>query len=73
MDADPDTVISVIKQMRTQGKGIVGMKILGQGDLRDRPSEAIRYALGTGILDASTIRAESQREQGNLVQRIAAA
>src|SRR5215468_9627882 len=48
MDADPDVVIGVIKQMRAQGKGIVGMKILGQGDLRNRPSEAIRYALGTG-------------------------
>jgi 1-deoxyxylulose-5-phosphate synthase len=73
MDADPDTVISVIKQMRAQGKGIVGMKILGQGDLRDRPAEAIRYALGTGVLDAFTIGAESQKEQNNLLQRIAAA
>ncbi len=73
MDADSDTVIRVIKQMRAQGKGIVGMKILGQGDLRDRPAEAIRYALGTGVLDAFTIGAESQTEQNNLVQRIAAA
>jgi 1-deoxyxylulose-5-phosphate synthase len=73
MDADPDTVVSVIKQMRVQGKGIVGMKILGQGDLRNRPSEAIRYALGTGVLDAFTIGAESQKEQNNLLQRIAAA
>jgi aryl-alcohol dehydrogenase-like predicted oxidoreductase len=73
MDAAPDTVIGVIKEMRAQGKGIVGMKILGQGDLRDRPSEAIRYALGTGVLDAITIGAESQKEQNNLVQRIAAA
>jgi len=52
MDADPDTVISVIKKMRADGKGIVGMKILGQGDMRDKPSEAIRYALSTGVLDA---------------------
>ena len=50
------------------------MKILGQGDLRDRPAEAIRYAaLGTGMLDAFTIGAESQREQNNLVQLVAAA
>jgi hypothetical protein len=49
------------------------MKILGQGDLRNRPSEAIRYALGTGVLDAFTIGAESQKEQNNLIQRIAAA
>lgn len=73
MDADPDVVIGVIKQMRAQGKGIVGMKILGQGDLRNRPSEAIRYALGTGVLDAFTIGAESQKEQNNLIQRIAVA
>ncbi len=73
MDADPDTVISVVKQMRAQGKGIVGMKILGQGDLRDKPSEAIRYALSTGVLDAFTIGAESRNEQNDLVRRIAAA
>jgi 1-deoxyxylulose-5-phosphate synthase len=73
MDADPDTVISVIKQMRTQGKGIIGMKILGQGDLRSKPGEAIRYALSTGVLDAFTIGAESPQEQKDLIQRIAAA
>jgi aryl-alcohol dehydrogenase-like predicted oxidoreductase len=73
MDADPDTVIKVIKQMRADGKGIIGMKILGQGDLRDRPAEAIRYALSTGVLDAFTIGAESRKEQDDLTQKIAAA
>ena len=66
-------MIKVIEQMRAQGKGIVGMKILGQGDLREKPAEAIRYALGTGVLDAFTIGAESQREQDDLVRRVAAA
>jgi aryl-alcohol dehydrogenase-like predicted oxidoreductase len=73
MDSDPETVIGVVKQMRAQGKGIVGMKILGQGDLRDKPSEAIRYALGTGVLDAFTIGAESRQQQNDLIHRIAAA
>ena len=73
MDADPETVIGVIKQMRASGKGIVGMKILGQGALRDRQSEAIQYALNSGVLDAFTIGAESQTEQNDLTQRIAAA
>jgi len=71
MDADPETVIDVIREMRAAGKGIVGMKILGQGDLRDRQNEAIRYALGLGALDAFTIGAESIAEQKDLVQRIA--
>jgi len=73
MDADPETVIGVIKQMRASGKGIIGMKILGQGALRDRQSEAIQYALNSGVLDAFTIGAESQTEQNDLTQRIAAA
>jgi aryl-alcohol dehydrogenase-like predicted oxidoreductase len=73
MDADPQTVISVIKQMRAQGKGIIGMKILGQGDMRNRPDEAIRFALGTGVLDAFTIGAENDGEQADLIKRISAA
>jgi aryl-alcohol dehydrogenase-like predicted oxidoreductase len=73
MDAKPDTVQDVIRQMRTQGKGIVGMKILGQGDLRDRPGQAVRWALGTGVLDAFTVGAESQQQQNELVNYIATA
>jgi 1-deoxyxylulose-5-phosphate synthase len=73
MDADPGTVQGVIRQMRAQGKAIVGMKILGQGAMRDRPSEALHYALSSGVLDAFTIGAESQAEQSDLVHRIAAA
>ena len=73
MDSDPQTVIGVIKQMRAQGKGILGMKILGQGAMRQRQDEAIRFALGTGVLDAFTIGAENDGEQSDLIKRIAAA
>ena len=73
MDADPDTVVSVIKQMKASGKGIVGMKILGQGDLRTRQSEALKYALSLNLLDAFTIGAESKAEQDNLIGRVATA
>ena len=73
MDSDPDTVVSVIREMRASGKAIVGMKILGQGDLRHRQDDAIRYALGLGLLDAFTIGAESQQEQMDLIRRISAA
>ena len=73
MDADPATVVGVIKEMKAAGKGIIGMKILGQGDLRDRQDEAIKYALSLGLLDAFTIGAENRAEQNDLVRRIAAA
>lgn len=73
MDADPATVVSVLREMKAAGKGIVGMKILGQGDMRQHQDEAIRYALSLDLLDAFTIGAESIAEQSDLVQRIAAA
>jgi len=73
MDSDPETVAGVIQQMRASGKGIIGMKILGQGKLRNRQSEAIHYALGLGLLDAFTIGAASEDEQMDLINRIAAA
>ena len=73
MDSDPDAVVSVIKEMRAKGKGIIGMKILGQGALRDRQDEALNFALGLNLLDAFTIGAESKTEQEDLIRRIAAA
>lgn len=73
MDAEPDTVVSVLREMKAAGKGIVGMKILGQGDLRGRQDEALKYALSLGVLDAFTIGAESKAEQEDLIRRISAA
>ncbi|MGD0097768.1 MAG: aldo/keto reductase [Terracidiphilus sp.] len=73
MDSDPATVAEVIKQMRALGKGIIGMKILGQGVLGNHQSQALHYALGLGLLDAFTIGATNKKEQMDLIQRIAAA
>jgi aryl-alcohol dehydrogenase-like predicted oxidoreductase len=73
MDADPATVVSVLKEMKAAGKAVVGMKILGQGALRDRQDEGFKYALSLGLLDAFTIGAENKREQEDLIRRISAA
>jgi 1-deoxyxylulose-5-phosphate synthase len=73
MDADPETVVPILREMKAQGKAVVGMKILGQGELRHRQDEAIKYALSLGLLDAFTIGAESKAEQQDLIRRIAAA
>jgi aryl-alcohol dehydrogenase-like predicted oxidoreductase len=73
MDADPATVVNVLKQMKASGKAVVGMKILGQGALRTRQDEAIKFALSLGVLDAFTIGAESKQEQEDLIRRISAA
>lgn len=73
MDADPETVVGVLREMKAAGKGVIGMKILGQGDLSKRQDEALKFALSLGVLDAFTIGAESKAEQEDLIRRIAAA
>jgi aryl-alcohol dehydrogenase-like predicted oxidoreductase len=70
MDADPDTVVSVMRQMKASGKALVGMKILGQGAMRNQQDQALKYAVSLGLLDAFTIGAESKAEQDDLIRRI---
>jgi predicted aldo/keto reductase-like oxidoreductase len=70
MDADPQTVVGVVKEMKASGKGIIGMKILGQGQMRSQQDEALKFALSLGLLDAFTIGAESKAEQEDLIHRI---
>ena len=72
MDAAPDTVKATLAMGRANGKGIIGMKILGQRDMRNRQDEALKFALNLGILDAMTIGAENEGEQADLIRRIAA-
>jgi 1-deoxyxylulose-5-phosphate synthase len=73
MDADVATVTAVLKDMKASGKGIIGMKILGAGKLRDRADESIQYALSTGIVDCFTIGSENVTEFQDLVKKIPAA
>jgi aryl-alcohol dehydrogenase-like predicted oxidoreductase len=70
MDASPAAVLPVLEEMKRKGKGVIGMKILGQGDLRHRVDEALAYALSARVLDAFTIGAESRRELEDLLARI---
>ena len=73
MDADPPTIISVLRAMKQAGQGVIGMKILGEGKLRGRIDEALQFALAQDAVDAFTIGAESPQELQDLLQRIPAA
>jgi len=73
MDSDPQTVISVLKQMKAAGKGVIGMKILGQGDLRSKVDEALQFATAQEVLDCFTIGSESRDEFQDLLKKIPAA
>jgi predicted aldo/keto reductase-like oxidoreductase len=73
MDADPNTVISVLREMKRAGKGVIGMKIFGEGRLRNRADECLRFALSLDCVDCFTIGSESRTEMLDLVKRIPAA
>ena len=73
MDADPQTVIGVLRQMKAAGKGVIGMKILGAGALRHKADESLQFALSLDCVDCFTIGAESREEMLDLTRKIPAA
>jgi aryl-alcohol dehydrogenase-like predicted oxidoreductase len=73
MDADPDEVVPVLADMKRQGKGVIGMKILGAGFLKDEPDPALQFALARDVLDCFTIGAENRAQLEDLIARIPAA
>ena len=70
MDADAATVIETLQEMKRNGKGVIGMKILGQGDMRHRVDEMLAHALALDCVDCFTIGAENRGELSDLVRRI---
>jgi 1-deoxyxylulose-5-phosphate synthase len=73
MDADPATVLGVLKDMKAAGKGVIGMKILGAGKLRNKVDESLQYALAQDAVDCFTIGSESIAEMTDLTKKIPAA
>jgi aryl-alcohol dehydrogenase-like predicted oxidoreductase len=73
MDAEVPVVEKVLRQMKAKGKGIIGMKILGAGQLRDNVDACLQYALAQDFIDCFTIGQENVDEMRDLVTRIPAA
>jgi 1-deoxyxylulose-5-phosphate synthase len=73
MDADPKTVIGVLREMKAAGKGVIGMKILGAGKLRNKVDESLQFALSLDCVDCFTIGSESREEMLDLVKKIPSA
>jgi 1-deoxyxylulose-5-phosphate synthase len=71
MDADPATVISVLREMKAAGKGVVGMKILGVGALANRLDTAINHAVRLDAIDAFTIGFTSYAQLQQVTTKIA--
>jgi aryl-alcohol dehydrogenase-like predicted oxidoreductase len=71
MDADPATVISVPRRMKAAGKGVLGMKILGEGQIASQLDMAIQHAVGLDCVDGFTIGFMNNTELDQVTRQIA--
>ncbi|RPH97266.1 MAG: aldo/keto reductase [Calditrichaeota bacterium] len=72
MDDKPEIVIPILQRLHEQGKSVLGMKIFGAGQLRDKVDECLRFILAQEYVDAFTIGQENQDELRDLIKRIPA-
>ncbi len=70
MDAEIPAVVKVLENMHKNGKGIIGMKVLGGGRLRNQVDECLQYVLNLNCVDAFTIGQENIKEMKDLISRI---
>jgi predicted aldo/keto reductase-like oxidoreductase len=73
MDTDTATVVAGMRDLKAAGKGVMGMKILGEGAMSDRVDQALRHAVSLDCLDCFTIGAANRGELADLIKRIPAA
>lgn len=72
-DRKPDEVASVLEEMHAAGKGVIGMKILGEGRITtpERKDASLRYVLGLGTVDAFIIGFQSTDQIDDILKRTA--
>jgi len=70
MDADVSTIEKILQRMHKDGKGIIGMKIFGGGQLVNKIDECLKYVLSLDFVDAFTIGQENKSEMYDLIKRI---
>ena len=70
-DKSPDEVASELQEMHDNGKGVLGMKILGEGRVKEpeKKDESLRFVLGLGTVDAFVIGFESTDQVDDLLER----
>lgn len=69
---DVEPVVTQLKAMRAKGRGVIGMKIIGNGEFvnaEDR-EKSIRFAMSRPELDAVVIGFKSRSEIDEAIQRI---
>jgi aryl-alcohol dehydrogenase-like predicted oxidoreductase len=70
---DPSEVIAVIEKLHKTGKGLIGMKLIGNGKFRNDPEKidaSLKYVLGLGTVDMIIVGFELPEQIDNYIGRI---
>jgi len=70
---DPAEVISVIEKIHKSGKGVIGMKLIGNGKFRndsEKIDASLKYVLGLGSVDLIIVGFELPEQIDNYIGRM---
>lgn len=73
MDGQPDKVAPVLRKIHHAGKGVVGMKLIGEGRLRhnaERRDASARYVVDLGCVDVFNVGFEKVSEIDDFAARL---
>ncbi len=70
MDDNIEKVASVLKRMKENGKGIVGMKVYGEGRLLDKKDECLSFQVNNDFIDGFTLGIESYEHLKDIKKRL---
>ena len=72
MDNHPDEVMAVLKEAHDNGKGIIGMKIFGEGKLvhENQREKSLKYAINSKNVDCMTIGFTSVEQVDDALARV---
>ncbi len=73
MSSHPERVLAKVREFHAAGKGVIAMKVLGVGTLKDKPGgidRSLRWNLASGVADVLNIGFTSLEEIDDIVRRI---
>jgi predicted aldo/keto reductase-like oxidoreductase len=73
MDGPVEKVVGALKKISAAGKGVVGMKLMGEGEFRnsdEKRDESVKFVLGLGCVDLLAVGFEKAEEIDDFAARV---
>jgi hypothetical protein len=72
-DKNPSVIIPVIEKLHKSGKGVIGMKLIGNGTFRndsEKIDSSLKYVLDLGSVDMIIVGFELPEQIDNYIGRL---